>query len=248
MNTYGLILCRSDMGDGGWSLHRPGATDEEIAYGDAPPVMSGPAKYYSGSDRWSRPKQRDYDQAVAGSSAGNSETRRSELIWRPPGLAIGDAHGRLAKSRLFIARSGLIDWLKKQPESVFRLSGQLFEELIADLLIDRGWEVQLMQRTRDGGKDMLAYFDTGISKVLHLVQTKCYKRERRVGVGAVREMHGILHQESASQGMIVTTSSFSADARAMERKYRYQLSLHDYETVVRWIQEHGTWHRGFRES
>ena len=36
-----LILCRSDMGDGGWILHAPGSTDEDIAEGNAPALVSG---------------------------------------------------------------------------------------------------------------------------------------------------------------------------------------------------------------
>ena len=36
-----LILCRSDAGDGGWSLHPHGTTDEAIASGDARILASG---------------------------------------------------------------------------------------------------------------------------------------------------------------------------------------------------------------
>jgi hypothetical protein len=36
-----LVLCESDTGDGGWSLHAPGSTDEQIASGDAPYLASG---------------------------------------------------------------------------------------------------------------------------------------------------------------------------------------------------------------
>lgn len=58
-----LVLCRSDMGDGGWSLHAPGSSDEAIADGepDADYLVSGPAEW-TGAD-WSRPTQTDYDAA-----------------------------------------------------------------------------------------------------------------------------------------------------------------------------------------
>ena len=36
-----FVRCDSDLGDGGWSLHAPGATDEEIAEGTAPALVSG---------------------------------------------------------------------------------------------------------------------------------------------------------------------------------------------------------------
>ncbi len=62
MKTLGLILCRSDQGDGGWSLHSPLATDDEIANGEKL-LLSGT----SGTDKhgnWLRPNQADYLKAA----------------------------------------------------------------------------------------------------------------------------------------------------------------------------------------
>lgn len=36
-----FVRCDSDMGDGGWSLHAPDSTDEDIAEGTAPALVSG---------------------------------------------------------------------------------------------------------------------------------------------------------------------------------------------------------------
>jgi len=55
-----LILCRSDECDGGWSLHAPGSTDDEIACGDAPPLLSGPSDCDPVTGRWLRPNAEDY--------------------------------------------------------------------------------------------------------------------------------------------------------------------------------------------
>jgi hypothetical protein len=51
-----LVLCKSDHGDGGWSLHAPGSTDEDIACGDAPYLVSGEGY---------EPTAADYDAAMA---------------------------------------------------------------------------------------------------------------------------------------------------------------------------------------
>lgn len=58
-----LVLCRSDRGDGGWSLHAPGSTDEAIACGDAPPLLTGEAERTESGD-WSRPNDADYAEAA----------------------------------------------------------------------------------------------------------------------------------------------------------------------------------------
>ena len=56
-----LVLCRSDCGDGGWSLHPAGSTDEQIASGDAPVLVSGTAQWVDGD--WDRPNAQDYASA-----------------------------------------------------------------------------------------------------------------------------------------------------------------------------------------
>jgi hypothetical protein len=62
-NTYALVVCRSDHGDGGWSIHAPGATSEQIADGTAPPLLTGTARRASGL--WNRPSARDFRKARA---------------------------------------------------------------------------------------------------------------------------------------------------------------------------------------
>ncbi len=45
-----LTLCLSDDHTPGWSLHAPGVTDEQIATGDAPYILSGPTAGPSDDD------------------------------------------------------------------------------------------------------------------------------------------------------------------------------------------------------
>jgi len=60
--TSEFVLCRSDRGDGGWSLHAPKSTDENIAAGNAPPLVSGESTMLA-SD-WTRPNDEDYRKAA----------------------------------------------------------------------------------------------------------------------------------------------------------------------------------------
>lgn len=53
-----LVLCTSADG---WSLHAPGSTDDEIAAGDAPYLISGP---HETDDRGPRPNDADYARAL----------------------------------------------------------------------------------------------------------------------------------------------------------------------------------------
>jgi hypothetical protein len=57
-----LILVRADDGHGGWSLHHPDSTDEDIADGSSPALASGPAQWTEVGD-WDRPNADDYRRA-----------------------------------------------------------------------------------------------------------------------------------------------------------------------------------------
>lgn len=141
--------------------------------------------------------------------------------------------------QIITAGGALVDALKKQPTDIHALSPRKFEELLADLLSDMGWEVELTQATRDGGKDILAYLNTDLGRLLCLVEAKHYRKDRKVGVELVRTLYGTLCDAQANSAMLVTSSSFSPEANEFQRKHRYQLALRDYTDVISWIMKYG---------
>lgn len=146
---------------------------------------------------------------------------------------------RAAKPVVISVSDNIIKRLKKEPKDVYKLTPRQYEELIADLLRDMGHEVTLTQATRDGGKDILASMKTEVGEFLCLVDAKKYREDRTIGVSMVRTLYGTLADYQASSAMLVTTSSYSKDARAMQEKHKYQLSLRDYTDVASWIQKYG---------
>jgi HJR/Mrr/RecB family endonuclease len=101
-----------------------------------------------------------------------------------------------------------------------------------------GWRVELTPATRDGGKDLLAYLDTDVGEILCLVEAKKHRRDRKVGIDLVRTLYGTLCDYQANSAMLVTTSSFTPDAKEFQKKHQYQLSLKDYVNVVDWIKRY----------
>lgn len=59
-NANDLILVRSDAGDGGWSIHAPGLSNDEIAEGDGL-LLCGTATMTDGG--WDAPTANDYAEA-----------------------------------------------------------------------------------------------------------------------------------------------------------------------------------------
>ncbi len=140
------------------------------------------------------------------------------------------------RPRIISTKEALLEHLQTYPESVFDLPPRKFEEVVAELLTNLGYEVELTPATRDGGKDMLAYMSTPHGRLLCLVEVKKYRRDRTIGVELVRQLYGTLTDADASSAMLVTTSSFSPDAKAFQQRHQYKLALRDYGNVVQWIQ------------
>jgi len=146
----------------------------------------------------------------------------------------------VAKPIIVSANEAMIAALKKQPDDVFKLTSREYEELIAELLHDMGYDVTLTQATRDGGKDIIASIKTECGEFLCLVEAKKYRQDRTIGVSLVRTLYGTLHDYQANSGMLVTTSTYSKDAHGFQKRHQYQLSLRDYTDVATWIQKYGT--------
>jgi restriction system protein len=144
-----------------------------------------------------------------------------------------------AKPKIISVNEAMVSALKKRPADIFSLSPRQYEHLVAELLSDMGYDVELTPATRDGGKDILAYLKTNCNTFLCLVEAKRYRSDRKIGIEIVRTLYGTLCDSKANSGMIVTTSSFSKDAHEFENKYQYQLALRDYRDVSEWIQNYG---------
>lgn len=143
------------------------------------------------------------------------------------------------RPRIIKASDRLIEHIARDPREMRSLSPRKFEELIANLLREMGWDITLTPQTRDGGRDILAYFPTPLGWYLTLVEAKRYRADRPVGVDIVREVYGTLCDEQANSAMVVTTSRFTPDAKMFEERHQFQIDLKDYEDVVTWIRHRG---------
>ena len=129
----------------------------------------------------------------------------------------------------------LITHLAQHPELMRDVHPRRFEEIVAELFRRMGYEVILTPRTKDGGFDVLAFQKTGIGKLLTLVECKRFRPDRKIGVGLVRTLYGVVEERRASHGVIATTSSFTRDARAFQQNLEHRLSLSDFNDLSEWL-------------
>jgi HJR/Mrr/RecB family endonuclease len=127
--------------------------------------------------------------------------------------------------------------LVANPDDLYRMKPREFEEFVAELLNRDGFETTLTPQTRDGGRDILAVCSLPTGPMLCLVECKRYAKERLVGVEYIRGLFGTVTSDGASNGLIVTTSSFSNPTREFARRHQYRLELKEYADIVAWIRK-----------
>jgi len=155
-----------------------------------------------------------------------------------------DQIGRAAVTQSVEIGRTLAERLRREPRAVYQLEPREFVLIIAELLDDLGYRIECRPATRDGGQDLFAYLDTELGTLLHLVEVKRYRHDHKIGVGLVRSLYGTVVDAQASHGVLVTSSTFSADARKFQHRHRHLLSLKDYGDVEGWIKRY----RGSRRA
>jgi restriction system protein len=116
---------------------------------------------------------------------------------------------------------------------------QDFENLIREIFekefSHNGGEVKITQASRDQGVDAVAFDPDPIRGGKIVIQAKRYTNV--VGVSAVRDLYGTVHNEGATKGILVTTSDFGKDAHDFARGK--PLKLLNGAELLYLLQKHG---------
>jgi restriction system protein len=130
-----------------------------------------------------------------------------------------------------------LQYLNNNPRMMYELNSRGFEELVAELLHRLDYEVILTPASKDGGKDIYAAKKDQLGTFLYIVECKKYAPNRRVGVGLIRQLHGVVQAEQATAGILATTSFFTKGAKEFQKTISSQISLKDYIGIHGWLQE-----------
>ena len=131
-------------------------------------------------------------------------------------------------------------YIAEHPNYLHEMPPRKFEELIAHLFEDYGWEVDLTAPTKDGGYDILAVRRDLPTSLKVLVEVKRYTPDYSVGVAIVRALYGLRTLHSASQVILATSSHISRDAkREFERVVPWELDFIERDAILAWCRKHG---------
>lgn len=107
---------------------------------------------------------------------------------------------------------------KKITDTLAMINPYQFEFLIRRLLEAMGYEdVEVTSPSKDGGVDVVANIEVGITTVREVVQVK--RHRGTIGRPVLDQLRGSLHRFDANRGTIITTGKFSKDTHkaAFER-------------------------------
>lgn len=90
------------------------------------------------------------------------------------------------------------------------LSGIEFEDLTHQLLLKVGFSVEQTKASRDGGIDLIANSNEPFFKGKYIIQCKRYTGT--VGEPIIRDLYGVVSNERANKGILITTGNFSNSA------------------------------------
>jgi CheY-like chemotaxis protein len=141
-----------------------------------------------------------------------------------------------ARKSIITVNTRLAEIFRKDPRLLKEIDPFKFEELVAELFEEDGYEVVLTPRRADGGKDIYVYKTDSKLRSSFLVECKRYTPPNKVGVEIARQLYGCVQQEQRSGGVIVTTSYFTRCAKEFADAVPYQLFLRDIEDLNRWLQ------------
>jgi DNA-directed RNA polymerase specialized sigma24 family protein len=157
----------------------------------------------------------------------------------PDGRPIGANTGayKLIVDDVTQVTANLLSRLADEPEELYSISPRQFEQVVAELLARQGYDITLTPASKDGGKDIYAATKTVLGTFLYVVECKKYSPDHPVGVGLVRQLYGVVQQEKATAGILITTSFFTKPAKEFQGQAAFQISLRDFFEIRKWLDE-----------
>jgi hypothetical protein len=133
----------------------------------------------------------------------------------------------------------LIEYFAKNPKLLHDLHWRQFEELLAEVFKNQGFETELGPGQADGGVDLRLIQRTDIGDMLILVQAKKYAAHRKIQLEPVKALWASVEDEQANKGILVSTSEFIPAAQKFATRHPYRLELAGPEKITSWLQNIG---------
>lgn len=122
-------------------------------------------------------------------------------------------------------------------KDLLSLSSKEFENLCYLLMKKMGFSVKTTSISGDGGIDLIANYNKPMFRGKYIVQCKRYSGS--VGVPIIRDLYGVVMDERANKGILITTGNFTQSA--IEFATNKNLELIDGIELCKILSEYDLW-------
>ncbi len=180
----------------------------------------------------------------------SSDDKERRKKGRPPRFAVTNGIVRLTEWRKGRRKADIYghaeshrDQTKKRLLGLLcQLDGVEFEEYLEELLVKIGYDNIVprgRRRKHDKGIDLFCELKYGINRIKTAVQAKCKKTHNKIGPKDIYYLRECTLRDKCSQGVFITTSSFTRDAKAAAREQgMLPIRLIDGDELVDLALEH----------
>ena len=139
-----------------------------------------------------------------------------------------------------VVNKRILDLVNRNPNDIYNLAPRQFEILVAEIFEEKGYNVELTQETRDGGKDLIIVDKGAIGNFMIYAECKRYAPDNPVGVRVVSDLLGRVFADKVTAGIVITSSYFSPDAKTFTEQVKHQMSLVDFVKLNQWMNQLST--------
>ena len=101
------------------------------------------------------------------------------------------------------------------------MDGYQFEVFVCDLFRKLGFEVETTNYSNDGGIDLVATYSQPIFSGKYIIQ--CKNWEGSVGQHEVRDLYGVVMDQRANKGILITPSDYTQQAYEFAKNKNIEL-------------------------
>ena len=146
------------------------------------------------------------------------------------------------------ANRELMKWLQKHPNDLLQVHPGTFEQIIAELFRDQGFDVEVLGSWNqpDGGIDIIAVRKSTLAGTFRVgIQCKRFVKTGVVKADLVWALEGRLNKFHLNKGVLATTAHFEKSVLADLKDHLWRIELRDFEALSQDLQ---SWGRYERES
>jgi hypothetical protein len=138
-------------------------------------------------------------------------------------------------------RPQIVKLLAKDPELLRKIGPDTFERLICNRLHAMGLDSERVGSStfqKDGGVDIVAWPRAFTVPYFMAIQAKhTALSTKKIGPGPVRELLSAVQLHGFNVGLLVTNTTFTADARWVAQQRSLLMRLRDIDDLRRWLRD-----------